>query len=90
MKKFELHPEEMSHRTGRLAVDLAYMMARYVDSFSIYLSKQEMFHLQMSAIYILVDIMGATHGSNSDAVLDQCKIYFRSLERSEHFNAKNE
>jgi hypothetical protein len=76
-----IHPLEASHRSATISVDIAYMIARYLDSLSDFISKEEMFHIQLNTLYVLIDIMGATTNTDPQHVLDEAKNYFKSLER---------
>jgi hypothetical protein len=40
-----------------------------------------LFHIQMNALYVLIDIMGATSNADPQHVLDQARKYFKNLER---------
>lgn len=40
-----------------------------------------MFHVEMQMLYVLIDMMGATHGSDPENVIEQCKGYFAQLKR---------
>ena len=66
-----------------MALDLAYINARYIDTLSQFISKQELFHLEMSALYVLIDLLGATTNTEPEVVLDECKRYFQRLRNSE-------
>jgi hypothetical protein len=57
------------------------MIARYLDSLSDFISKEEMFHIQLNTLYVLIDIMGATANADPDHVLDQAKAYFKNINR---------
>jgi hypothetical protein len=76
-----IDPLHASHRSGELAKDLAYIVARYIDTLSQFISKGELFHLQMNTLYMMIDLMGATSNSDPQAVCDEAKAYFKSLER---------
>lgn len=76
-----LHPAEASHRSSEIAFDIAIILAKLIDGYGRFISKAEMFHLQMQCLYVLIDIMGATHGSDPRMVLKHCEDYFKSLER---------
>jgi hypothetical protein len=77
----KIHPIEASHRAMHISVDLAYMIAKNLDIISQFISKQEMFHIQLNTLYVLIDIMGATTNTDPQHVLDEAKQYFKSLER---------
>lgn len=77
----KLEPQESTHRASEIAVDLALMMALQIDMLAPFISKKEMVHIQIQTLYVLIDIMGATHGSDPENVLEQAKGYFRSLKR---------
>jgi hypothetical protein len=83
----QLHPDEASHRSASIAVDMAHSLARQLDTLSDFISKEEMLHLQMNLLFVMIDIMGATSNMDPDVVLDQCKLYFSRLKRSEFNNA---
>jgi hypothetical protein len=76
-----IHPLEASHRSATISVDIAHMIARYLDSLSDFISKEEMFHVQLNTLYVLIDIMGATANADPDHVLDQAKAYFKNINR---------
>ena len=76
-----LHPQEASHRSSRIATDLALTLAIQIDSYSQFISKEEMFHIEMQMLYVLIDMLGATHGSDPENVIEQCKGYFSKLRR---------
>jgi hypothetical protein len=76
-----IHPLEASHRSVTISVDIAHMIARYLDSLSDFISKEEMFHIQLNTLYVLIDIMGATANADPDHVLDQAKAYFKNINR---------
>lgn len=76
-----LHPQESSHRASRIATDMAIRMAMELDTLSQFISKEEMFHLEMQMLYVLIDLMGVTHGSDPEMVIEQAKAYFQSLRR---------
>jgi hypothetical protein len=83
----QLHPEEATHRSSQIACDLAYIVAKYVDTVSVFVSKKELLDIQMQTIFVLMDLLGATSNMDPDVVLDQCKLYFSRLKRSEFNNA---
>lgn len=83
-----LHPQEASHRSSRIATDLAITLAIQIDSYSQFISEAEMFHIEMQMLYVLIDMLGATHGSDPENVIEACKGYFRQLKRER--NATNE
>lgn len=35
----------------------------------------------MQMLYVLIDMLGATHGSDPEHVVEMCKGYFRSLKK---------
>lgn len=76
-----IHPQEASHRSSRIATDLAVTLAIHIDSYSQFISKDEMFHIQMQMLYVLIDLLGATHGSDPEHVIEHCKGYFKTLRR---------
>jgi hypothetical protein len=76
-----IHPLEASHRSATISVDIAHMIARYLDSLSDFISKEEMFHIQMNTLYVLIDLLGATSNADPQHVLDQARQYFKNLER---------
>lgn len=76
-----LHPEECTHRSFTIAVDMAHMNARYLDTLSGFIPKLEMRQLQMNLLYTLIDIMGATSNLDPEVVLDECRLYFKRMER---------
>lgn len=76
-----IHPLEASHRSATISVDIAHMIARYLDSLSDFISKEEMFHVQLNTLYVLIDIMGVTANADPDHVLDQAKAYFKNINR---------
>lgn len=76
-----LHPEECSHRSFTIAVDMAHMNARYLDTLSGFLPKLEMRQLQMNLLYTLIDIMGATANLDPEVVLEECRLYFQRMGR---------
>lgn len=77
----KLHPTESSQRASKIAVDMAVKLALDIDMLSMFMSKHEIFHLEMQMLYTMIDIMGATNGSNPESVVEQCRDYFRSLRR---------
>lgn len=81
MNLYSLHPMESSHRASRIAVDLALKLAMDLDMLSEFISKNELYHIEMQMLYVLVDILGVTNGSEPEAVAEQCKNYFRGLRR---------
>jgi hypothetical protein len=76
-----IHPLEASHRSATIGVDLAVIYAKTIDLLTPYISKEELFHIQMNALYVLIDIMGATSNADPQHVLDQARQYFKNLER---------
>lgn len=76
-----LLPEESSQRAARIAVDMAVMNVQYLNTLSMFLSKGEVFHLQMHLLYALIDTLGATANVDPQTVLDIASKYFKSLER---------
>lgn len=78
-----LHPQESSSRASRIAVDFAVRLGMELDTLSEFLSKGEMFHLEMQILYVLIDIMGISNGSDPEMVLEQAKKYFKSLRREQ-------
>jgi hypothetical protein len=76
-----IHPLEASHRSATISVDIAHMIARYLDSLSDFISKEEMFHIQLNTLYVLIDLMSATSNADPDHVLDQAKAYFKNINR---------
>lgn len=76
-----LHPQESTHRASRLAVDLALKLAMDLDMLSEFISKNELYHIEMQMLYVLVDILGVTNGSEPESVAEQCKSYFKALRR---------
>ncbi len=78
-----LHPEEATHRSSQIAVDIAYLVARYIDTLGHFISKKELFHIQLQTLYVLIDLMCLTSTSEPDAVLDECRNYFRRLRNNE-------
>ncbi len=76
-----LHPQEASHRSATISVDMAHMLARYIDTLSQFLSSHELFHVQMNLMYVMIDLMGATTNHDPEYVVEQCKLYFASLKR---------
>jgi hypothetical protein len=76
-----IHPLEASHRSATISVDIAYMIARYLDSLSDFISKEEMFHVQLNTLYVLIDLMGATSNTDPQHVLDMAKKYFENISR---------
>lgn len=80
----KLHPQESSHRASRIATDMAIRLAMELDTLSQFISKEEMFHLEMQMLYVLIDIMGVTNGSDPENVLDTCRNYFQSLRREKN------
>jgi hypothetical protein len=76
-----LTPLEGSNRVSTIAVDMAYMNARYIDTLSQFLTKGELFQLQMELLYCLVDMMGATKNVDPDIVCDLIRDYFRKLNK---------
>ncbi len=77
----QIHPQVATHRSSRIATDLAITLAIQIDSYKQFISEEEMFHVQMQMLYVLIDILGATHGSDPEHVIEQCKGYFRSLKK---------
>lgn len=78
-KSIMLHPDEATHRSSQMAVDLAYMVARYINTLGQFISKKELFHLEIQTLYMLIDLMAATSNTETDVVLDECRNYFRRL-----------
>ncbi len=76
-----LLPEESSQRAARIAVDMAVMNTQYFITLDEFISKGEMFQLQMHLLYTLIDTMNATAGIDPRAVLDLAAKHFKSLER---------
>lgn len=76
-----LHPQESTHRASRIATDLAVKLAIELDTLSQFISKEEMFHLEMQMLYVMIDLMGATNGSDPEHVIEMCKGYFSKLKR---------
>ena len=76
-----LLPEESSQRAARIAVDMAVMNTQYFITLDEFLSKGEMFHLQMHLLYTLIDTMSATSNVDARAVLDIAGNYFKILEK---------
>jgi len=76
-----LHPQECSHRSSRIATDLALTLAIQIDSYSQFISDAEMMHIEMQMLYVLIDMLGATHGSDPEQVIEACKGYFQKLKR---------
>jgi len=83
-----LEPAACSHRSAQIATDLALMLGLYLDTMSQFLSKHEMFHLQMNTLYVLIDIMGATSNAEPTQVLEHCKIYFDRLKQERRENER--
>jgi hypothetical protein len=81
-----INPENMTHRSGKMAVDLSYIIARWIDTVSEFIPRKELFQLQMNTLYVLIDIMGATSNADPQQVLDQCKEYFKKLNREKFAN----
>lgn len=81
-----LHPDECSHRSSQMAVDLAYICARYINTLSQFISKKELFHLEMNTLYVLIDLMVTTSNTDPEIVLEHCKTYFQRLRNSEFVN----
>lgn len=79
-----LHPQQASHRSSRIATDLAITLAIQIDSYSQFVSQAEMFHIEMQMLYVLIDMMGATHGSDPENVVEACKGYFQQLKREKN------
>ncbi len=77
-------PQEMSARTGEIAVELAFILANHLDLISRFIPTKEFFHLQMNLLYVLVDVMQATKNTNVEHILDNIRDYFKSLEREKH------
>lgn len=74
-----LRPEEGTHRSAQIAVDICYMNLQYMNTLSQFIPKAEMFHVQMNLLYSLIDTMGATADVDPQVVLDMAKKYFTSL-----------
>jgi hypothetical protein len=81
-----LHPQQASHRSSRIATDLSIQLAMSLDTLSQFISKEEMFHLEMQMLYVMIDLMGATHGSDPENVIEMCKGYFAKLKRERNGN----
>ncbi len=84
-----LLPEESSQRAARIAVDMAVMNTQYFITLDEFLSKGEMFQLQMHLLYTLIDTMGATAGVDPRTVLELAAKHFKSLERERTEYAKD-
>lgn len=80
----KLHPQESTHRASRIATDMALRLAMEIDTLSEFISKEELFHLEMQMLYVLIDILGVTNGSDPENVVEQCRDYFRSLRREKN------
>lgn len=80
----KLHPQEATHRSSRIATDMALRLAMEIDTLSEFISKDELFHLEMQMVYVMIDILGVTNGSDPEQVCDTCKNYFRSLKREKN------
>lgn len=78
-----LHPEQCSHRAATIAVDMAHMVSRYLNTLSHFISKHELYHLELTFLYVIIDLMSSTVNTDHEIVLDQCKKYFSQLRRSE-------
>lgn len=76
-----LHPQESSHRSSRIATDLAIQLAMNLDTLSQFISKEELFHLEIQMLYVMIDLMSATNGSDPEHVIEMCKGYFKQLRR---------
>lgn len=83
-KVAKLHPQESSHRASRIATDMAVRLAMELNTLSEFLSKEEMFHLEMQMLYVLIDLMGTTSRSDPEMVVEQAKRYFQSLRREKN------
>ena len=76
-----LRPEESSQRAAAIAVDMCTMNLQYLNTLSMFLSKGELFHLQMHLLYGLIDTMSATSNVDPEVVLKTANNYFQSLRR---------
>jgi hypothetical protein len=76
-----ISPLEANNRVSVISVDMAYMNARYIDTLSQFLTKGELFQLQMELLYCLVDMMGATKNVDPEIVCDLIRDYFRKLNK---------
>jgi len=74
-----LHPEQATHRSAAIGVDLALMLALHINTLKPFVGKEELVHIEMNALYCLIDLLGSTCNTDPDLVLDQCKVYFRRL-----------
>ena len=83
-----LRPEEGTHRSAQIAVDMCHMNLQYMNTLSQFIPKAEMFHVQMNLLYALIDTMGATADVDPGVVLDMAKKYFSSL-RTERYEMDN-
>lgn len=77
----QLRPEECTQRAAQIAVDMCVMNTQYMLTLDQFISKGEMFHLQMHLLYGLIDTMSATADINQETVLDMCRKYFETLKR---------
>lgn len=76
-----LTPFEGSNRVSAISVDMALMNAKYIDTLSQFLTRGELFQLQMELLYCLVDMMGATKNTDPEIVCDLIRDYFRKLNK---------
>lgn len=76
-----LKPEECSQRAAQIAVDMCVMNTQYFITLSQFISRGEMFHLQMHLLYGLIDTMGATANVDPEMVIGFCERYFKSLRK---------
>ena len=82
-----LKPQECTQRAASIAVDMCVMNTQYMITLDQFLSKGEMFHLQMHLLYGLIDTMSATANIDQETVLDMCRKYFEQLRRERNANA---
>lgn len=76
-----LHPQESTHRASKIATDLAVKLAIDIDMLGMFLSTEEKFHVEMQMLYVMIDLMGATNGSDPEHVIEMCRGYFQKLKR---------
>jgi hypothetical protein len=76
-----LAPEACSQRAARIAADMCVMNTQYFITLDQFISKGELFHLQMHLLYGLIDTMGATADVDPEDVLTMARGYFQSLKR---------
>lgn len=85
----KLLPQESTQRAACIAVDMCVMNVQYMNTVSQFLSKGEVFHMQMHLLYGLIDTMGATANVDPETVLNMAANYFKSLRRERLDYAKD-